>query len=91
MARNLIVDVTGFRYVEHAEELDIEMQVSFNGAIFRGNSYSVSGRLVVGDNGSNPRFSRRYANNNFQKLERNLKLAAGAAATVIVLDEMNKK
>ena len=88
--RDLVVDQTDWKFDSYAQEHIIKVDVDFNGAFLRNNHYSVSGVLTVAEDGSNPRFSRTYSNENFQKLESRLKWAAGAAAAAIVLNELSK-
>jgi hypothetical protein len=89
--QDLVVTVTSWEFDNSAGEFIINMAIAFNGAIFRSNSYSVDGILTLKEDGRSPRFSRTYANDKFRKLESRLKWAAGAAAAVIVLNEMSKQ
>lgn len=50
-------------------KLEIDMQVNFNGALWRTNDYWVRGVLTVDDNGRNPSFARRSANQRLRDLE----------------------
>lgn len=82
--------VKAWSYDSIASEFEIKMEVYFNGSIFRSNNYNVDGVLTVKRDGSNPKFSRTYANSNFRELESTMNWIGGIAAGVIVLNELSQ-
>ena len=71
--------------------LEIAMDVSFNGALFRSNNYQVTGVLTVGEDGTSPRFARRDANQNYKDAEATMTALGVTVAGVLVLNEMGKE
>jgi len=88
--QDLIVQPRKWYFDAPANEFEIPMDVSFNGAVFRSNNYQVSGVLTVQQNGSNPRFARLQANENYQGMESTLTALAITAAGVMVLADMSE-
>jgi hypothetical protein len=82
--------VQSWEFDKYAGEFLINMSVRFNGAFVRSNNYQADGILTVKEDGRTPRFARTYANDKFLTLESRLRWAIGAAAAVIVLDELSK-
>jgi len=90
--RDLIVNHQLRYFDKTAKTLEIAMEVSFNGAIWRSNNYQVSGVLTVNENGRNPKFARQIANPNYMDQEK-IMIAAGVLVIVggaYVLSEMNE-
>lgn len=71
--------------------LEIAMEVSFNGAVFRSNNYQVSGVLTVGEDGRNPKFARMAANQNYMDTENTMTALGVTVAGVLILNEMSKQ
>lgn len=82
--RDLITQVSGWDFDENRTRFRIKLNAQFHGAFVRANFYSITGVLIVNEDGSNPEFSRTYANDRFQKLESRL----AWVGTVIVLSEL---
>lgn len=88
--QDLICDVISWKHNTIDNTLEVECEVRFNGSLKRSNSYAVDGRLTINADGSEPRFSRTYANQRYLDRENQLTLIAGAAAAVIALDNMTQ-
>ncbi len=89
--RDLIVKHNLRYYDPTAKTLEIAMEVSFNGLVWRSNNYLVSGVLTVNENGRNPKFARRAANQNYMDQETTM-IAIGVIALAggaYVLSEMS--
>lgn len=63
--QDLVVASGAWSFDEAAAEFDIPLEVSFNGSVVRGNNYRVTGVLTIGEDGSNPRFARLNASENY--------------------------
>jgi hypothetical protein len=87
--QDLIVRHGEFNYDAARGELEIPMDVSFNGLFIRRNNYRVNGVLTVGEDGGNPRFARLEANQNYLDMEETITALAFTAAGVMVLSEMS--
>ena len=89
--QDLIVNHQLRYYDATAKTLEIAMEVSFNGAVFRSNQYKVNGVLTIGENGRNPRFARQAANQKYMDQENTMIFLGGAlvlAGGAYVLSEM---
>lgn len=89
--QDLIVNHKLRYFDESTRTLEIGMDVSFNGAIFRSNHYQVSGVLTVGQNGSKPKFARRAANQNYLDAESTMTALGVTIAGVLILNEMSNE
>lgn len=73
-----------------ARTLEIAMEVSFNGSIVRSNNYQLSGVLTVDEDGRNPKFARRAANENYTDMENTRTgLVIFAVVGVLMLADMD--
>lgn len=88
--QDLIVQTGEWYFDAPAKQLEIPMDVSFNGMVFRSNNYRVSGVLTVNENGSDPQFARLDANENYQNMESTLTALAVTAAGVMILADMGQ-
>lgn len=89
--QDLIVNHQLKYYDPDTSTLEIAMDVSFNGALFRSNNYQVAGVLTVGNDGSSPRFARRAANQNYTDAEATMTALGVTVAGVLILNEMGKE
>lgn len=84
--QDLVVSVQGIDYDSQLEEYEIDILVSFNGAIIRSDNYRVAGRITVNSDGSNARFARTAANEKYKEWE---SLIVAAKIGVEVADALN--
>lgn len=89
--QDLIVRTGQWSFDDATMELEIPMDVSFNGWMWRSNNYRVSGLLTIREDGSKARFARAEANKRYldkEKMFTRIMIAAGVAGTVYILSEM---
>lgn len=67
--QDLIVQHGQWTFDSATDELEIPMDVSFNGAFVRANNYRVQGLLTIRPDGTNARFARASANKNYLDIE----------------------
>jgi glycogen debranching enzyme len=89
--QDLIVQQGQWYYDTTTDELEIPMAVSFNGLVFRSNNYQLNGVLTVKEDGSNPRFARRQANENYQNAESTITALVVTAAGIVILSDMSQE
>jgi hypothetical protein len=89
--QDLIVTVGQWYLDPRTRQFEVPMHVSFNGAFIRTNNYQVAGVLTVLEDGSQPRFSRQTANENYLKVEENLMVLSLTAAGAVVLSDLARE
>ena len=85
--QDLVVNVTRVDYDRSIDEYEVDISVSFNGAVFRADNYQVAGRITVSGDGSNARFARTLANEKYKEWEGTIRAVKITAA---ILEAANK-
>jgi multidrug efflux pump subunit AcrA (membrane-fusion protein) len=86
--QDLVTRYGDWRFDPAQRLFTIPMTVSFNGSINRSNQYRVSGVLTVAENGSNPRFAREQANQNYRDMEGLVFTIGLTAAGLYILNDL---
>lgn len=77
------IEMISCSFNTYSQEFKLDIEVYWNGLMFRVNKYNIDGLLKLDYDGSNASFSRTYANQNVQDLE-------VIIGTVIVLDTIGQ-
>jgi hypothetical protein len=88
--RDLIVRYGDWTFDDRTGRFTVQMNVSFNGAIIRGNNYYVTGVLTVNEDGSAPQFARASANQNYRDAEARMTALAFTAGGLMLLSDMRR-
>jgi len=76
--QDIRVRLTDCNYNGYSEKFKLDIEVYWNGSLFRSNDYNVDGELSFNSDGSDSKFSRTYANPNVRDLAFLGNIAAGA-------------
>lgn len=86
--QDLVVNVVNVNFDRIADEYEIDIQVSFNGKVFRSDNYQVSGRITIHGDGTKADFARTAANEKYLEWEDTI----GTAGLVVdILDAATKE
>jgi hypothetical protein len=86
--QDLIVRHGQWTFDATTRELEIPMEVSFNGLFVRSNNYRVAGVLTVSEDGTSPQFARSGANQTYLDMEGTVTALQLTAAGAMVLNEL---
>lgn len=89
--QDLIVRTGEWTFDRSTSRLDIPIEVSFNGAFFRSNQYSIAGVLSVNDDGREPLFARAAANQMYRDAEIRIGTLLFTAAGIAALNDMTSQ
>jgi hypothetical protein len=88
--QDIRAEVTSCEFNSYSRKFKIGVNIYWNGILFRSNHYELDGILTVNDDGSNPQFSRTWANQQFKDMESLKRWAAIGIGGIILLEALSE-